>query len=375
MFLSLPRAATALAVGLAVAVTTAASPAAADIHTWRDISPSDSDGSVLFDIETADGATWAVGLRRDATTRPFAPVAMRWTGTGWEAPAQPAAHGRLADVAVGAPDEVWAVGTRHETVGEDGWDGGRALLQHWDGAAWSEIVLPFPEGVVQTSVSAVDVDADGSVWVYGGYADAAGQYVSVLFRGDAGGGGGWTRLPGDTGLAWVSQLEAGPGGIVHAIGDGVSRFDGTAWTKQSIPRTLDGALLDGIEVRAADDIWAVGHVRDARLWRRPVIVHFDGQAWRKVRTPAETGQLYDIAFDGAGRPVAVGETQDPAVNPSGNYVLTLDAQGVFTRTEEPPGAGYLYGATADATGRVWTAGGSAGAEGGMSPSAYAGIRG
>ncbi|MFJ9062182.1 hypothetical protein [Streptomyces sp. NPDC102409] len=367
MFLSLPRTATALAVGLVVALTTAAAPASAGGAAWRDISPPESDGAVLFDVETAGGATWAVGLRNDATTRSFAPVALRWTGTGWEAPAQPVERARLDDLAVGAPDQVWAVGSQEEEGGHT-----RALLQHWDGSAWSEAVLPFPDGADGTSLSAVDVDADGSVWVIGGYADAAGQYVPVLFRGD--GGGDWSVLPADTGLGWVSQLEAGPGGVVHAIGDGISRFDGTTWTEQRVPRALKDALFDGIEVAAPDDIWAVGHVRDETLWRRPVVLHFDGQAWRTVRTPAETGQLFDVTFDRGGRPVIVGESMDPEVSPSGNYVLKLDKRGVLTRVAALPGAGFLYGAATDEAGRIWVAGGTSGAEGGISPSAYAGIR-
>ncbi|MFI8367995.1 hypothetical protein [Streptomyces sp. NPDC085466] len=73
MLLALPRATTALALGL-----------------------------------TAGGATWAVGLHNDETTQPFARVAMRWTGTGWQAPPQPAENGRLDDLAVGAPDQVRA---------------------------------------------------------------------------------------------------------------------------------------------------------------------------------------------------------------------------------------------------------------------------
>ncbi|MEE4495146.1 hypothetical protein [Streptomyces sp. BE230] len=372
---SLPRTATALAIGLVVSLTTAASPASSHTVAWHNVSPAPSDGCVLFDVETAGGATWAVGMRSDATTRPFAPIAMRWTGSTWEAPPQPAEHGRLDDVAVGAPDEVWAVGTRNEPVGEDGWDHGRALLQHWDGSAWREAVLPFPEDAAYTSLSAVDVAADGSVWVYGGYAGTSGEYVTVLFRGDARGGDDWTLLPAETALTWVSELKAGPGGVAYAIGDGVSRFDGTTWTEQRLPSALDGALFDGIEVRAANDIWAVGHLPDELLWRRPVIVHFDGRVWRTVRTPAETGQLYDVTFDGAGRPVVVGETQNSGVNPSGSYVLTLNSRGVLSRSEEPPGAGYLYSATTDSAGRVWAVGGAAGAETGTSPSAYAGIRG
>ncbi|MFF9143805.1 hypothetical protein ACF1BN_02915 [Streptomyces sp. NPDC014861] len=374
MLLTLPRAATALALGLTAVVTLAAAPATADTARWRNVSPSHSEGSVLFDVETAGGATWAVGLHSDPTTRPFTPVAMRWTGRGWQAPPQPAEHGRLDDLAVGAPDQVWAVGSRNDPVGETDWSRDRALLQHWNGTAWREVTLPFPEEAEHSSLSAVDVDARGSVWVHGAYVDASGAYLPVLFRGKADGSGGWTSLPADTGLTWVSQLEAGPGGTVLAIGDGVSRFDGTAWTRQTLPPALDGAMYDGIEFRTAKDIWAVGHIRDENLWRRPVIVRYDGRAWRTVRTPAETGQLFDIAFDGSGSPVVVGETMNPEVNPSGSYVLTPGPRGVLTRTEEPPGAGFLYGAATDAAGRVWTVGGAAGAEGGISPSAYAGVR-
>ncbi|MGW1139434.1 hypothetical protein [Streptomyces zhihengii] len=374
MLRSLPRATTALALGVAAVVVTAVPSAAGPVQNWRDVSPPNSDGSVLFDIETTRGATWAVGVHSDESTRPSAPVALRWTAKGWQAPPQPADHGRLDDLAAGAPDEVWAVGYRHEPVGESDWDRGRALLQHWDGTRWSEVHPPFPAQATDTYLSAVDVDAAGSVWVFGSFTDADGEYTSALFRGDADGEGDLTRLSGDTGLNWVAELKATRGGIVYAVGDGISRFDGTTWTKQNLPATLDTAMFDGIETRTTNEIWAVGHQRDDTLWRRPVVVRYDGRAWSTVAAPAETGQLFDIAFDGLGRPVVVGETMDPEVNPAGNYVLTPGPDGRLTRSEEPPGAGFLYAAATDSAGRVWTAGGAAGAEGGVSPSAYAGIR-
>ena len=48
-------------------------------------------------------------------------------------------------------------------------------------------------------------------------------------------------------------------------------------------------MYDGIERRSANEIWAVGHIRDENLWRRPVVIRFDGRTWSVVRTPAETG--------------------------------------------------------------------------------------
>ncbi|WP_329541057.1 hypothetical protein [Streptomyces sp. NBC_01358] len=373
MRLSLPRAATAAA--LAAVVATAVSPASANTSNWRDISPPGSEASILRDVETGGGATWAIGRRTDAATGSSTPVALRWTRAGWQAPPQPTDQSRLEDLTVGAPDQVWTAGTRNETV--DGTEKGheRALLQHWNGSAWNEVTLPFPEGVDQSTLSAVDTDADGAVWVYGGYTNAGGEYFSVLFRGDADAGGHWTLLPAETGLTWVSQLKAVPGDGTYAIGDGISRFDGTSWTRQNMPPTLEGAMFDGIAVRTTtNEVWAAGYIRDETLWRRPVIVRYDGRSWRRVRTPAETGQLSDIAFDGSGRPVAVGESLDPAVSPDGNYVLTLGPRGSLIQGEELPGAGYLYAAASDSAGRIWAVGGAAGAENGMPPSVYAGIR-
>ncbi|MGW1467632.1 hypothetical protein ACWCPT_25195 [Streptomyces sp. NPDC002308] len=373
MFLSLPRAATAVVIGLVALVATAVSPATAGTSNWRDISPPGSEDSSLRDVETAGGATWAIGLRTDATTHPFAPVAMLWTRSGWQAPPQPADQGRLDDLAVYAPDQVWAVGTRYETVDGTEKGHGHALLQRWNGAVWNEVTLPFPEGTSQSTLSAVDTDTNGVVWVYGGYANADGEYFPALFRGNTGGSGQWTLLPADTGLTWVSRLKAVPGGV-YAVGDGISHFDGTSWTRQSMPPTLDGAMFDGIAIRTTNEIWAAGYTRDETLWRRPVIVRYDGRSWRAVRTPAETAQLSDITFDGSGRPIAVGESLDPAVSQDGNYVLTPGPRGSLTHDEEPSGAGYLSAAATDSTGRTWIVGGAAGAENGISPSAYAGIR-
>ncbi|MEV6108167.1 hypothetical protein AB0M28_26175 [Streptomyces sp. NPDC051940] len=352
--------------GLAAALT-AAAPAVASPEPWRDVSPAGAADSVFYDVESRGGETWAVGISIDASNA-MHPYAARWTGSGWETPAQPTSgEGRLDELAVAGPDDAWAVGSAFSDRASE------AVLQHWDGTAWTRIGLPLPVDASHAGLSAVTVAGDGSAWIAASYSTAE-EFRYAVLRRDA--DGSWSEVPGGAELGWLSQLQTAPDGSVYAITNtGIVRFDGTRWTGSPLPAQLDGALYDAVEVRSADDVWAVGHLRHEAFWRRPVVIHFDGHAWREVRTPAETGQLYDIAFDRQGRPVAIGESQNPAVSPNGDYVLTLDRTGRFTHTESVPGAGYLHGATADESGRIWAVGGTndpAGPSG--LPYAFAGIR-
>ncbi|MFW6690107.1 hypothetical protein [Streptomyces sp. MAR4 CNX-425] len=358
---------TAAAAFLAAAVTvTAAAPAGAAPVTWRDVSPEVAD-SVFHDMETAGGETWAVGLTYDTG---MLPLAMRWNGTAWDAPAMPfSGPGRINDLAMAGPGDAWAVG---EVFTDD--FAGRALLQHWDGHAWAEVGVPLPKHTA-ASLSAVTVAGDGSVWVAGRYEiNNYDDPVHFTQRRDT--GGNWTKIPGGIDVGYVNALETAPDGSVYAAAfTDVYRSDGTGWTVEPMFTPAATVGFESVEVRATDDIWAVGFFRDGKLGRSPLAMHYDGTSWSRVSTPAETGQIFDVAFDAQGTPVAVGESLDPEISPEGHYVLTLDETGAFTRTESIPGAGNLYSAATDSRGRVWAAGVTSDAPAPFLPYAFAGIRG
>ncbi|WP_432103752.1 hypothetical protein [Streptomyces sp. bgisy091] len=357
------------AAGLALVLTlSAAQTATAAGQTWRDVSPTTGAGSILRDVESSGTTAWAVGGVLGTGKSPETLLAVRWTGRGWERSVLPAEHGRLLDVSGGAHGQPWAAGAETLTTAEG--QSSHALLVSRQHGSWRRAALPLPATATDSGLDALDTTADGQVWAYGWYATEEGG-VNILFHRDT--AGTWTTLPADTGLNWVDSIEAGEDGTLTATGDGISRFDGRSWARQALPD--DNTVLAGIEIRSAHDIWAVGFHPDEELWRRPAIMRFDGKSWREIPAPQETGQLYDIAFDGSGRPVIVGETADTTVDEDGDYVLTRDRSGAFTRTESPSGAGYLYGASTDPSGRVWSVGGAAGAVGGVSPAAYAGLRG
>src|SRR5438094_6366432 len=75
---------------------------------------------------------WAVGSHEPPGGGPAQPMAMHWDGGTWQlapVPSPGAGGSRLLSVAGTASDDVWAVGT---TTGATQ----KALILHWNGAAW-----------------------------------------------------------------------------------------------------------------------------------------------------------------------------------------------------------------------------------------------
>lgn len=129
-------------------------------------------------------------------------------GANWEPAFDTALAGSVSSVWGTGPDDVFAVG-----------GGERGTVFHYDGEAWSQMVVP---------------DVPLLVWVYG-----------------------WA--PDDV--------------IAVGTGGGVLRYDGTAWTSLDSGTTDD---LWGVFGFTSDDVWIVGgDVFDGP----PRLLHFDGSAF------------------------------------------------------------------------------------------------
>ncbi|MFI0732064.1 hypothetical protein ACH4S9_24185 [Streptomyces sp. NPDC021225] len=344
------RLAVALAAGVA-ALTIGAAPASARPGSWRAVVPEGLSEAVLYDISSAEGATWTAGI--DVTD--WSPLALRWNGSGWTRTPQPVEHGRFDDIAAGAGGEAWAVGS------QGGGDGGDApIVERWDGGAWQLEDVPLPAGA-RGGFHAVAVSPQGTVWAGGGlFNDNEDGLQSPLLM-TKGSDGTWrsVEIPAEAAVGSTINVLPLADDDVWLLGvKGVAHFDGTAWTRQRLPSQLDDTTfyLYDIEEREPGELWAVGLAQDDELWRRPVVLRLDRGRWKEVPTPKETAELRGITFDDHKRPVIVGETVDPAVDPDSNYTLTLDDGGRLVRGERPPGAGHLIGADTDETGRIWTSG-------------------
>ena len=247
---------------------------------------------------TGPSDIWAVGSAgngRDTHLR-------HWDGSGWTvvsgATITPPPPGRaqrstgLNAVAARTPSDVWAVG-RAEYA-----DFSRsALIEHFDGAAWSLKAAAGGTGSVLDGVVAL---AANEAWAVGRAAGGSGT-VTLVERWN---GSAWTAVPSpNASVQNALHGVAGTSGDLWAVGeatksftDGVSttrtlieHWDGTAWTRVPSPNVGAGNnALSGVVARGAADVWAVGYDDDVTgdiPVRKTLTLHWNGSRWSVVASP------------------------------------------------------------------------------------------
>jgi hypothetical protein len=200
---------------------------------------------------------WAVGYTVSLDD-PYRTLTVHWNGTTWsivDSPNYtfPGAYNTLLDVSAAGTDDVWAVGGSALGGGS-----GRGLLLHYDGAAWS--LQPAPPDAELWSLSGrngVLALSPGDVW-------AVGDYDAWHYDGTA-----WT-VPA-AGAQFANDVDAAGPGTVWAVGSFIANpysggtrypighhFTGTSWQQHHAADLQPGAF-NGVTVRAADDVVAVGY--------------------------------------------------------------------------------------------------------------------
>jgi hypothetical protein len=217
------------------------------------------------------------------------------------------AENGLSGVAVRSPGDVWSVGRA-----KDGSSSAVPMAIHWDGAAWSLVSLPDTTGL-GTSPVLMDVDVAGAdqTWAVGyvttGY--PANNLPLVLRRT----GGTWdyvntvtlrpqTEYPYSARGGFAYSVEALAADDVWAVGTAVGfgdaqatsvgmavHWDGSAWTDIDVPRVANRShsLQDAAAI-SSNDVWAVGYYRNVGDTYRAVVYRWNGAAWIRVVTPAES---------------------------------------------------------------------------------------
>jgi hypothetical protein len=234
--------------------------------------------AVGYDIEHWDGAEWSVvpGTNHDylwgaaaasssdvwavGTDYSFAHTLIRhWDGTTWTKVPSPntgSPSNELQDVAVVAPDDVWAVGFSSNDFGT-----GRTLIEHWDGTGWTIVPSPSPGS---SSLDGLAVVSSDDVWAVGGFDN------KTL----------------------------------------VEHWNGTAWSLVQSPFVgRNPYYLDAAVAFGANDVWAVGAKEGNQ---RTLVEHWDGTAWKIVYSPPGNGGLFNVA---ASSPGDIWATSVQAFNP------------------------------------------------------------
>lgn len=193
--------------------------------------------SMLHTAAASGQSAWAFGISAPEGA-PFVTLVFRREEQDWRQVAAPCI-GRVSRAIAVSDADVWAVGD------------GESL--HWDGDCWRH-------------VPTADLH------------DARAQLFGLAQFGTA---DVWTA-----GYA-PRRDHSGSRGTVQ-------RWDGTAWTDQSLPSVARGWSLAGIGGVSADDLWAVGRGEPGHA----VALHWNGQDWRQLPVPApESGtvKLCDVA--------------------------------------------------------------------------------
>jgi hypothetical protein len=243
---------------------------------------------------------WAVGFSGSR------PLILHYDGAGWRRVASPAlgARGILADVTAVSPRDAWAAGQA----------GSKVLIEHWDGTAWTRVPSPRAGGFLAGIAAASARD----VWAVG-----AGTGTLVL-RWD---GTAWHRVPAPSPsgamLYRVTVIAAADAWAAGTSDRGalILHWDGTAWRRIRSPAGRGTALV-GVSGTSARSAWAVGATggllaaaadragpgapvtgtprpdrgASAAPAAEPLILHWDGNAWRRVSSPepAPGGQLIGV---------------------------------------------------------------------------------
>lgn len=306
----------------------------------------------------------SVAVGNASAARPIHP---RGCADAWTVTTQPplVGSGGLDDVSAFSSTDIWSVGgvfTESDQIGH-------TLIQHFDGTSWSTVAsADGPGDAPQSSLSGVSAVAAGDAWAVGAYLRPNNLVRTLMEHWD---GVSWTRVtspnvgqPAGGQLGDVVALATDDVWAVGSYGQGapsrtlIERWDGATWSV--VPSPNKGPFpnsLSAIDAVAADDIWAVGTWFTKAFVDRTLILHWDGVAWHRVKSP-------NAGSDGAANDVvavaAIAADDVWAVGVRGLRTLTLHWDGVAWSVVPSPtdgGNADLAGVVAVAADDVWAVGG------------------
>jgi hypothetical protein len=294
---------------------------------------------------TSASDVWAAGFA-DSPAGAMRSLMLHWNGRAWKRVVTPGAQGGvgLVDVTAITARNVWAVGDS---------DPGKPVMLHWNGRAWRRV--PGPSSLGDAFLFGIAGTSARNVWAVG-----AGARSALILHWN---GIRWRRepvngFPAGSFLMRVTTVSAGNAWAVGSTAANkalIVHWNGTAWRPVAIPDVAGGLI--GVTALSAHDGWAVGATytavqvacagtsaragvglpgivrrlrgltSSASLPLRPIILHWNGTAWLRVKSPQEPDAiLVGVAAPKAGTAIAVGGTHIFKAN---GKILVLRWNGKF----------------------------------------------
>jgi hypothetical protein len=308
----------------------------------------------------ATNDAWSVGYVNSLKRQRTFGVIQHWNGQSWRmVPPATVAGSRgvgLEAVAALAPDDVWAVGgiLRATSSGP--------FIEHWDGAAWSEVSNPGPDGGQLRAIAALnrhDIWAAGNTYVSGALQSLFEHWNGTKWKVVAGPAGLDSVIVSS--LAVIGHDDVWAAGGMHQgynVRTMTAHWDGTEWTVVPTPDTVYASNFSGVAGAAPNDVWAVG-TTDQRKYGRPaaLIEHWDGTAWTVTPSPkvGSTQVLRGVAAFASDDVWTVGTTSAPSGN---NLTEHWDGTtwAAFNAPEVESAFNSLTSVAFDPSGNVWAVG-------------------
>ncbi|MBA3833313.1 MAG: hypothetical protein H0X34_15760 [Chthoniobacterales bacterium] len=231
--------------------------------------------------------TWAVG---SSGSQGGKTLIERWDGTSWNVVPNPVSLGQLRAVTALSSADAWSVGFRDNVSAR------LTLVEHWDGTRWVEV--PSPSIGTYDQLVGVSAVSSNDVWAVGYSISPNNAYILMHWNGTA-----WSLVEGppvrDGVLSGVKALASEDIWAVgykdyNANNNTASTFtlhwDGTVWSEIPSPNVDASNFLAAVDGTAPDDLWAVGNSGGGATiaFFHTLALHWDGTAWTVVPTPVIT---------------------------------------------------------------------------------------
>src|SRR5262249_26684318 len=196
---------------------------------------------------------------------------LHWNGTAWQQVASPVQKfdGYLAGVAATSASNAWAVGSPAVV--------GPPFILHWSWTGWQQVAIPIPgKGDILTGVAATSATNASAVG---------------------------------------SSFPTNRPRALHTL---ILHWNGTAWQQVAspTPNPGDNNFLQDVAATSASDAWAVGYYFITTGVTHTLIEHWNGTAWRRVKSPDPSSTknvLTGVAASSATNAWAVGSYKSGTV--------------------------------------------------------------
>jgi hypothetical protein len=297
-----------LAAVVLTAVAACVETSAADASAWRIATSPDLPGCGLSDVARVPGHSglWAAG---DCdTSTPL--IEHRGAGAPWTVVPAPAVEGstdsQLLGIAAISRDDVWAVGTMRLAGGPPIY---ATLVEHWDGASWTQVPSPSPGNRLNLLTSIVAASPT-QLWAVGS-SQNTGEPTRPLV------------------LHWTAS----------------------GWRTVDVPVTRRSAFLSAVSLvpGTTNRLWAFGGYQTARPGRHhPLVLHRGAHGWVLSKPPCHAGNVFNagLVVRRRGRDTVWAAGKDGLIERTTgtgwHIVRTPDPQASFSALARTPGTPHLW---------------------------------